>query len=140
MNNTVLKQIAALSDMSMDDLKSLWQELYESVDPPASNRTYIIRRLTYRLQEIAYGGLPDDVQKRLHDLRGSVPTRINPKRKCLPPPGTNLVREYQGIEHRVTVLPEGYEYEGRRYDNLSVIARLITGTRWSGPVFFGLKS
>lgn len=89
---------------------------------------------------VSLGGLPDDVQKRLHELRGSVPTILNPKRKCLPPPGTNLVREYQGITHRVTVLYEGFEYEGRKYDNLSIIARLITGTRWSGPLFFGLKS
>ncbi len=140
MSNSVLNKIAGLSDMDMDSLKGLWRELHQDIEPPASNRTYIIRRLTYRLQEIAYGGLPEDVSKRLRSLRKSVPTEINPKRKCLPPPGTNLVREYQGIEHRVTVLQDGYEYEGRRYDNLSVIARLITGTRWSGPVFFGLKS
>lgn len=141
MSNSLLKQITALSDMDIAELKKLWLEYYSDVEPPANgSRTLIIRRLTYRLQEISYGGLPEDVQKRLRDLRGSVPTIINPKRKCLPPPGTNLVREYQGITHRVTVLHEGFEYEGRRYDNLSVIARLITGTRWSGPLFFGLKS
>ena len=141
MSKSLLKQIADLSDMGIADLKKLWREYYPDVEPPAnSSRILMIRRLTYRLQEISLGGLPDDVQKRLHELRGSVPTILNPKRKCLPPPGTNLVREYQGITHRVTVLHEGFEYEGRRYDNLSVIARLITGTRWSGPLFFGLKS
>ncbi len=141
MNKSLLKQIAELSDMGIADLKKLWREYYPDVEPPAnSSRILMIRRLTYRLQEISLGGLPDDVQKRLHELRGSVPTILNPKRKCLPPPGTNLVREYQGITHRVTVLYEGFEYEGRKYDNLSIIARLITGTRWSGPLFFGLKS
>jgi hypothetical protein len=141
MNKSLLKQIAELSDIGIADLKKLWREYYPDVEPPAnSSRILMIRRLTYRLQEISLGGLPDDVQKRLHELRGSVPTILNPKRKCLPPPGTNLVREYQGITHRVTVLYEGFEYEGRKYDNLSIIARLITGTRWSGPLFFGLKS
>ncbi len=139
MTETVLKQISALADMDMDALKKQWRELFD-IEPPASNRTYIIRRLTYRLQEISYGGLEADVQARLRSLRNSTPAEINPKRKNLPPPGTNLVREYQGIEHRVIVLHDGYEYEGRRYENLSVIARTITGTRWSGPLFFGLKS
>lgn len=139
MTDTVLKQISALADMDMDALKKQWRELFD-IEPPASNRIYILRRLTYRLQEISYGGLTEDVQARLRSLRNSVPTEINPKRKNLPPPGTNLVREYQGIEHRVIVLHDGYEYEGRRYENLSVIARTITGTRWSGPLFFGLKS
>lgn len=139
MTNTVLKQISALADMDMDALKKQWRELFD-IEPPASNRIYILRRLTYRLQEISYGGLTEDVQARLRSLRNSVPAEINPKRKNLPPPGTNLVREYQGIEHRVIVLHDGYEYEGRRYENLSVIARTITGTRWSGPLFFGLKS
>jgi len=138
MHTGILKQISALPEMEMDDLKKLWCDIYD-IPPPGINRTYMIRRITYRIQEIAFGGLPDDVQKRLRTLRGSVPTKINPKRKCLPPAGTNLVREYQGIEHRVTVLQDGYEYEGRRYDNLSIIARTITGTKWSGPVFFGLK-
>jgi hypothetical protein len=138
MKNNVLKQISALAEMDMDALKKLWCELYDT-QPPGINRTYMVRRLTYRIQEIAYGGLAEDVQKKLREMRRSVPTKINPKRNCLPPAGTNLVREYQGIEHRVTVLQDGYEYQGRRYDNLSIIARTITGTRWSGPVFFGLK-
>lgn len=103
MKNKVLTQISALAEMDMDALKKLWSELYD-IPPPGINRTYMIRRLTYRIQEIAYGGLPEDVQKKLHELRRSVPTKINPKRNCLPPAGTNLVREYQGIEHRVTVL------------------------------------
>ncbi len=139
MSNTILMQISALAEMNMDALKKLWRELYDTA-PPGINRTYMIRRLTYRIQEIAYGGLPEDVQKRIRTLKDSVPTEINPKRQCLPPPGTNLVREYQGIQHRVIVLHDGYEYEGRRYDNLSTIARTITGTKWSGPLFFGLKS
>lgn len=139
MTNTVLKQISALADMDMDALKKQWRELFD-IEPPASNRTQIIRRLTYRLQEISYGGLAEDVQTRLRALRKSAPPEIDPKRKNLPPPGTNLVREYQGIEHRVIVLHDGYEYEGRRYENLSIIARTITGTKWSGPLFFGLKS
>lgn len=138
MTESVLKQIAALSDMDMDALKKLWSELYKT-KPPGINRTYMIRRLTYRIQEIAYGGLSGETKKSLVKMRTSVPTKINPRKKCMPPPGTQLRREYQGIEHHVTVLADGFEYQSRRYASLSVIARVITGTRWSGPVFFGLK-
>ncbi len=67
MKNKVLAQISALAEMDMDALKKLWGELYD-IPPPGINRTYMIRRLTYRIQEIAYGGLPEDVQKKLHEL------------------------------------------------------------------------
>ena len=138
MTDTVLRQLSALPAMDMNALKALWKDLYD-IEPPKSNRTFLIRRLSYRIQEIAYGGLTPETKKRIQRLKHDPNAGAAKRDRSLPPTGTMITREYQGVEHRVTVLDDGFEYQGRRYSNLSVIARVITGTRWSGPVFFGLK-
>jgi hypothetical protein len=99
--------------------------------------------LAYRLQEQAFGGLKPAYKRRLRQLAESF--EQNPSRivKTVSParikPGTRLIRQWDGQTHQVTVAEEGFEYKGERYKSLSEIARLITGTRWSGPLFFGLK-
>ena len=98
----------------------------------------------YRIQELSLGGLKPETVKRLRELGeqldgGNVVvrrTRVDDR----PIAGTRLIREWQGVEHCVTVLCDGYEYGGRPYKSLSAAARAITGTRWNGWVFFGLKS
>ena len=112
--------------------------------PPPYNRRFLESRLAYRIQELAYGGLKPETVKRLEamgqQLDGGSPIirRIRTDEK--PIAGTRLIREYQGIEHCVTVLQDGYEWQGRPYQSLSAIARAITGTRWNGWRFFGLKN
>lgn len=138
MTDTVLKQITALSAMDIATLKATWRDLYKT-EPPKFNRAYIERRLAYRIQEIAYGGLSHETKAKLTQMRRQMEAGTRQKDNSGPPPGTVLVREYQGIEHRVTVLGSGFEYQGRRYSSLSVIAGIITGTKWSGPLFFGLR-
>jgi hypothetical protein len=138
---TVLTQIAALKTLPTDVLKKKWRELYES-EPPAFNRSYLESRLAYRIQELAYGGLGKDMQRRIVALKDELldhkPRRqIDPTR---PPTGAILVREFQGVEHRVRVLADGFEYQGRSYKSLSALARIISGTNWSGPMFFGLRN
>jgi Protein of unknown function (DUF2924) len=134
-------RLAALKITPMSELKQLWRELFDT-EPPGFNRRYIESRLAYRLQEIAYGGLRPDTVRRLEALGeeldgGDVAKRrVRHDRKLLV--GTRLIREWRGTEHVVTVLADSYEYEGRRYKSLSAIARCVTGTRWSGPLFFGL--
>jgi len=93
---------------------------------------------------LTYGGLKPETVKRLDALARGVED-TNPKTRRIrtdrkPVAGTRLLREFQGVEHIVTVTVEGYEYRGRPYKSLSAIARAITGTRWNGWVFFGLKS
>ena len=105
----------------------------------ATSRTGI----AYRIQELAYGGLKPETLRRLEILgeqydSDNVTTR-RIRHDAKPVAGTRLVREYQGVEHTVTVLADGYEWEGRPYRSLSAIARAITGTRWNGLVFFGIK-
>jgi hypothetical protein len=139
----VLAQIAALKTLSIPKLKQKWRELFEA-EPPVYNRRFIEHRLAYRIQELTYGGLKPETIKRLRalaeELDGGKPERRKQRVQSRPVSGTRLVREWQGVEHHVTVRDDGYEYQGRPYQSLSALARAITGTRWNGWVFFGLKS
>jgi hypothetical protein len=93
------------------------------------------------MQEEAYGGLSPATRRRLAELARKFETNPNAELSGAPriKPGTRLIRDWRGQSNRVTVLEKGYEYAGKRYSSLSQIARLITGTRWSGPLFFGLR-
>jgi len=126
----------------MPDLKAMWRQLFET-EPPPYNRRFLESRLAYRIQELAYGGLKTATLERLaalaREVGGNAPRRAHSAQER-PITGTRLIREWQGVEHSVTVRDEGYEYQGRPYKSLSAIARLIAGTRWNGWVFFGLKN
>jgi hypothetical protein len=139
----VLGRLAALKGTPAPALKQQWRELF-GAEPPPYNRRFLESRLAYRIQELAYGGLRPETVARLEALGEQldggnvVVRRIRGDDKPLA--GTRLIREYQGVEHGVTVLRDGYEYGGRPYASLSAIARAITGTRWNGWIFFGLKN
>jgi hypothetical protein len=106
-----------------------------------ARRDLLTKFLAYKLQEQAYGGLDSVTRKRLRDLGRKLATNPNAQLSGCPriKPGTQLIRDWLGKSHRVTVLESGFEYAGKHFSSLSRIARLITGTRWSGPLFFGLK-
>jgi hypothetical protein len=140
----VLSRLAALKTGEIADLKQQWRELC-GTEPPPYNRKFLESRLAYRIQELAYGGLKPETVARLEALGeqldgGNVVLRRIRAGEDRPIAGTRLVREYQGVQHTVTVLQDGFEYEGRPYRSLSAIARTITGTRWNGWTFFGLKN
>ena len=140
---SVLTQIAQLPDFSIDDLRALWLELNGSTSPN-SNRAFLERRIAYGLQERAFRKVSQGLLERnAHRIDKLLATGKVSKtdRDIRPVPGTVITREYRGQMHRVVVGTDGqYEFEGRRYPTLSMIAREITGTRWSGPLFFGLKA
>ena len=143
MNDPVLARFAALKTTPTPKLKEQWRQLFES-EPPAFNRRYLESRLAYRIQELAYGGLKPETVRRLEKLGeeldgGRADVRKRPANDR-PISGTRLIREYQGVEHCITVRDDDFEYQGRPYKSLSAIARAITGTQWNGVVFFGLKS
>ena len=143
MSDQVLARLAALKTTPTPKLKEQWRQLFEG-EPPAFNRRYLESRLAYRIQELAYGGLKPETVRRLEKLGeeldgGRVDVRKRPANDR-PISGTRLIREYQGVEHCVTVRDDDFEYQGRPYKSLSAIARAITGTQWNGVVFFGLKS
>jgi hypothetical protein len=142
MSNAVLGQIAALKSMPVAALKGRWRELFDT-EPPPYNRRFLESRLAYRIQELAYGGLKPEAVERLAALAEQLdgkPARRARSAKDRPIAGTRLVRDWKGVEHSVTVRDDGYEYHGRPFKSLSAIARLITGTRWNGWIFFGLKN
>src|ERR1700730_15043224 len=128
--------------MPMAQLRARYREVFRS-DPPTVFGPDLLRRsIAYRIQEKAYGGLSRSVQRLLDQMikayvakpggRIVLPRRIKP--------GSVLVREWKGRSHRVMVLADGFAYDGKTFGNLSEIAVLITGTRWNGPRFFGLRS
>ena len=137
-------RLAALKTTSTPDLKAQWRDLF-TTEPPPFNRRYLESRLAYRIQELTYGGLKPETIRRLERLGEELDGGDKKKRSLRanldrPITGTRLLREWQGIEQIVTVTPVGFEWQGRPYKSLSAIARAITGTRWNGWVFFGLKN
>jgi hypothetical protein len=143
MADSVLARIAALKGKPIADLKALWRELCDSAPPPY-NRKFLESRLGYRIQELAHGGLKPETIERLDALADELDGKPGRKQRILdrrrPIAGTRLIREWNGVDHCITVLDDGFEYQGRPYKSLSAIARAITGTRWNGWLFFGLRN
>jgi hypothetical protein len=142
MTNTVLAQLSALKTAHVAYLKQRWRDLFDR-EPPPYNRRFLENRLAYRIQELAYGGLSKATVERLDAIADELEGKAPRRRSSLdtrPIAGTRLIREWKGVEHSVTVRQEDFEYQGRPYKSLSAIARNITGTRWNGLVFFGLKN
>ena len=143
MTDPILTRLTALKPTPTPQLKEQWRQLFEG-EPPAFNRRYLESRLAYRIQELAYGGLKPETVRRLEKLGeeldgGRVDVRKRPANDR-PISGTRLIRDYQGVEHCVTVRDNDFEYQGRPYKSLSAIARSITGTQWNGLTFFGVRN
>jgi hypothetical protein len=139
----VLRRLASLRVADMAGLKAQWRQLF-AAEPPAGNRSFLQSRLAYRIQELTFGGLARVTVARLEalgeQLDGGNTTLRRIRRNDRPIAGTRLVREWQGVEHTVIVLSEGFDWQGRPYASLSAVARSITGTRWNGWTFFGLRT
>ena len=138
---STLAEIAALPKKKPQELNQLWRKLFKT-DPPQAGKEYLVRRLAYRVQELANGGLSRATATILDGLGHgeSVQSKSPTKPEgATPAPGARLIREWQGVEYVVTVLDDGFEYQGRKFKSLSSVAKAITGTHWSGPLFFGLR-
>lgn len=136
-------EIASLPKMNIAQLQAKWRRDLKQAPPSHIRKQLLVPLLAYKLQEQAYGGLKSDVKRRLRELAASFnrdPGKAGRQivdATCIKP-GTRLIRQWERKTYQVTVLDSGFEHNGERYKSLSVIARLITGTRWSGPLFFGL--
>ena len=143
MTDTIPARLAALKTTPTKDLKAQWRDLFDS-EPPPFNRRYLESRLAYRIQELTYGGLKPETVRRLErlgeELDGGDRNKSRIRADTMPIAGTRLIREWQGTEQTVTVTADGFEWQGRPYRSLSAIANAITGSRWNGWVFFGLKN
>lgn len=137
MKINVLKEYAKLQSMTPRELAVEWKKYFDYAPQAYSNKIYLVNNIIYRIQEIAYGGLARETIDRLEAVADAEQNIVtdNKTRFAI---GTKLVREVKGVEHHVTVISDGYEYQGMKYKSLSGIAFAITGTRWNGNTFFGL--
>lgn len=133
--------LARLSASTIFELRGEWRRLHRTPPPMRLSRDLLTRGITYKLQERLLGGLSDAVMRKLDRLNAGSPE--NDARKSVPPislkSGTRLVREWRGVTHTVLVHADGFEWNGKHFRSLTLIAREITGAHWSGPRFFGLR-
>jgi hypothetical protein len=141
MPDPVEPRLAVLPTLSKAALGDLWKQFFGSTPPTQLRRDLMIPILAFRIQEQTFGSLSARAQQRLLDLSRAFEKGRDPVVAHAPHmrPGTRLVRQWGDRVHLVSVESNGYEYQGARYRSLSQIARLITGTRRSGPLFFGIK-
>ena len=139
---SVMAQLAALRKMSVVELKQRWETLF-GTPAPNNSRSYLEVRLGNRIQELMLGGLSRDTRRVLDllvkELEGKNTRKAIMTDPRKPVPGTRLLREWDGAEHSVTVLRDGFDWQGRKFKSLSAVARAITGTQWNGYRFFGLR-
>ena len=138
---SVAARIAELSSLPIAELWPVWDR-YFSIRPINPNRAFVESRIAYKLQEEVFGGLAASTRQRLEAIgakHSTIKLRAKP-RDIHFAPGTVLLREWGDREHRVAVTADGlFEYEGSTFKSLTAVARQITGTHWSGPLFFGLN-
>lgn len=152
MESSVLSEIVRLKTLPRAQLEQKYAELFNGEKPATGNRIYLWRRVAYRLQELAYGGLSAPAQSRVTELierydpvnnKALRPEQAPPparkpglRDRRLPIPGTVLVKEYKGTTIQVKALEKGFDYNGKVYPTLSAVANAITGAHWNGYVFF----
>src|SRR6266705_1480147 len=133
--------LSRLPNLDIYELREEWGRLYKADASPHLSRELLIRAIAHRMQEVALGGLRPEQQRQLRQIAeelkegGQATIRLRPQLK----PGTRLIREWRGRTYEVVVLDDGFSWQGSQCNSLSAIARKITGTAWSGPLFFGLK-
>jgi hypothetical protein len=141
MPESIAERLATLPALNKAALCVLWKQLFNASPPAQLRKNLMISILAYRIQEQAHGPLSTAMRGRLRQLGRA----LDDDSDCVVPSvptlkaGTRLVRQWRDQVHLVNVKTNGYEYQGAQYKSLSEIARLITGTRWSGPLFFGIK-
>jgi hypothetical protein len=155
MQSTVIETIMNLKDASLERLQTVYAELFPSATTPPNNKVFLWRKIAYKLQEKAYGGLSEGAQSRITTLisqydpinnKALRPTdtapikgqKIKKRDMRLPIPGTVITKEYKGQTIEVRVLEKGFEYKGAVYKTLTAIAKTITGAHWNGFLFFNL--
>jgi hypothetical protein len=133
--------LARLSASTIFELRAEWRRLHRAPPPMRLSRDLLMRGITYKLQERPLGGLSKSIIRKLARL--NLDSEATDAQKPAPPislkPGTRLVREWRGVTHTVLVQTDGFEWNGRCYRSLTIVAHEITGAHWSGPRFFGLR-
>jgi Protein of unknown function (DUF2924) len=132
-------EIARLRELDVGALRARWHTVFGRRPPPHLPRHLLFRILAYRLQANRLGDLDPESQRLLDRSESPEKAGQRAANRTRPPIGTVLGREWNGQMQRVTVLENGFAWRGRTYPSLSKVALAITGTRWNGPRFFGLR-
>ncbi len=149
-----LSEIVELKQKSLGELRRRYSELFGQ-ESPSTNKIFLWRKIAYRLQELAYGGLSETAENKIQEmirkldpvnnksLRPDTPPDPNinkrPTRdRRLPIPGTIITKEYKGVTVQVKILETGFEFNNRIYKSLSSIAKEVTGAHWNGYLFFNM--
>lgn len=137
----VAAELIQLEGQTIFELRQEWRRLHQVAPPMRLSRDLLIRGILYKLQERALGGLSKSILRKLSQSGlESAAGKRSPAPSIALKPGTRLVREWRGMTHMALIHADGVEWKGQRYPSLSVVACEITGARWSGPGFFGLKA
>ena len=138
----ILKRIMKLQKQSEKELLKIWHTMFDE-NPEIKSRKYMVAKLAYKIQELAYGGLDAETENKIRNCAKEVTKEktvtAKKTRKFSPMIGTKITKEHGGKIHEVLVVNDGFSYEGTVYTSLSAIATKITGTRWNGLKFFGVK-
>jgi Protein of unknown function (DUF2924) len=142
MDSRILKQIADLPNLDKAQLLVIWSENFRHPPPLTLRKELMVPLIAFRIQEREMGGLSNSARRRLGEIAKSMRSEEGSRRETelALDNGTRLIRLWKGEAHEVRVLASGFEYRGKKFGSLSKIAREITGTRWSGPLFFGTRN
>jgi hypothetical protein len=142
MDKDLAHEIAALPTLNKAQLLLVWKKNFNQDPPPKLRKELMVPILAYRMQEKEFGGLSHRARKRLREIAQSLgpDKRLHASIAPSVKSGTRLIRSWRGEVHEVSVTDRGFEYRGQHFATLSKIAREITGTRWSGPLFFGTRT
>ena len=134
-------ELARLSRLSLPKLRTAWTERLGSTPPAIRSSGLVLRMLAWQIQERAFGSLDAATRRTLYNIATAIERDgdYEPKTRHDLSPGVDLTREWKGVVYKVTVTDEGFILSDKKYKSLSEAARAITGTRWSGPRFFGLE-
>ena len=138
MSKTIVRQIIELENKSLEDLKSIYNKIMPKPLTTHVSKDYLRPRISYRLQELAFGGVSDDIKNRLLEIADDkIHEKTIKPRKLLS--GTKICKKWGDLTHEVEVLKDGFSYAGQKFNSLSAIAKIITGTKWNGLKFFKIK-
>ncbi len=151
MKEKLQSEIEKLNNATFEQVQEKYHELFDVKEIPCGNKSYLLKRIIYKLQEIEYGGLSKEAKNKIEELtkefdpinnialRPSIPKeRVFLRDRRLPIPGTVIIKEYKGNNFKVKVLERGFEYNGKIFKSLTAIAKEITGAHWNGYLFFNL--
>ncbi len=164
MEKTLLRELHRIQRLSVSELQIEWSTLHNGEECRSRNRAYLVKRLCWRVQELAHGGLSAHAKEKIDQLAPDIFARTRTPREALdaavaanqravvetdsrsrrdprlPSPGSVLTRQYHGREIRVLTLDDGFEWNGQHFRSLSAVARAVTGAKWNGRLFFNLTT